>query len=360
MKKALSLILALVMLMSFSAVAFADGATTTLEDTETVDIIKAFNVDAPINAQTFNFKVEFDASSSSYDTTTYTLPDYTKTFSISFAAIESKSDNTASYTYTLPALNRTGTYVYKITEQVPASKVGGVEYDTTAVYMVITVLTDGTNFFRYVSLHEDSATGNKLGATDPAFTNAYKATSEDPQPNPDPENPDPSPNVTTSLSLKKEVGGNSGDKGKYFDFTVTFTLPEGTVAPHNVMITGGTDTSNPESASYVNGVATVSLKLKDNDTITFGSVPVGTSYAITESTPTDYTATATGFTKNTSAGSVNASVVVNEIHNEVITNTKEQEIPTGVSLDSLPYVIMLVTVAVAAMLIVLKKKANRA
>lgn len=361
MKKALSLILALVMLMSFSAVAFADGTTTTLVDTASVSIIKAFNVDAQIDAQTFNYKVEFDASSSSYDTDTYTtLPTYTENFEISFAAIASKSDNTASYTYTLPSLNRTGTYVYKISEVVPATKVAGVEYDTTPVYMVITVLTDGTNFFKYVSLHEDSPTGAKLAANAPAFTNTYEATSEVHQPDPDPEKPVPSPNLTTSLSLKKEVGGNSGDKGKYFDFTVTFTLPDGTVAPHDVVISGGSYTSNPTSASYTNGVATVSLKLKNNDTITFGSVPVGTTYIITETTPTDYTATATGFTKNTSAGKVEASVVKDQIHNEIITNINDQEIPTGVSLDSLPYVIMLVTVAAAAMLIVLKKKANRA
>lgn len=370
MKKALSLILALVMLMSFSAVAFADGATTTLEDTESVNIWKQLKIGgnngATAPAETYNFTVVLDADSSNYPSD-YAPPAIVSSFGISFMATDVTTNT--GHELTLPDYTRVGTYVYKISETKGGSL--GVTYDETPVYMVVTVLTDGEDFYRYVALRKGSVDGRKVGGNEgeegyvPAFTNIFDATTPTPpQTTPTPGGgDDPTDTNTTGLSLKKTVSGNSGDRLQYFPFEVTFTIPDGKIYNGTIGISGGSNSSNPTNATFrdtTNGTSKVTVYLKADETITFSNVPVGMQYSIKETNTYNHTATSAGFTSAFTSNTLSNTVVTSENHKEVINNDKDQTIPTGVSLDSLPYVIMLVTVAAAAMLIVLKKKANRA
>lgn len=363
MKKVLSLVLALVLLLSVSATAFADTPTT-LTDTSTVKVWKQYKVTAPAPDETFNFTVTKDTTKTAAEIQGVMPTIEASGFSIAFTNVTGTANN--SYTITLPAFTRVGEYYYTISET--AGTTAGVEYDSTSVRLKVTVLTQNGQFYRYVELFRigEGANGSDVkvggdptsptgGTYTPAFTNTFTATTPTPPSGGEPGGDD---NNVTALSLQKLVTGNYGDTDQYFDFKVVFTVPNGenydngtiTVSETSYAVNG---TKNPTTIiKDTDGTFTATFKLKANETLQFGSVPVGMTYAFTEENqPTDYTVT-----------SANCSGTVTENQNikATITNYRDKEIPTGISLDSLPYVIILATVAAAALLIVLKKKAKRA
>lgn len=350
MKKVVSIILALIMMMSLTVAAFAaDGDASpapALSDTESVDVWKHYDKVAPAPAETFKFTVE-KVSCDNTDVDVADMPTIDG-FDIAFGA-DTDINNLAKdvkHTLTLPSFPRVGKYVYKISET--SGNTAGVTYDNTPVYLVVDVLTDGTNLYRYVSLHKGSEAGGKSGGSPtegtyvPAFTNTFSST----KPNPD---PDPS-KKETGFGVKKTVSGNSADDKRYFDFKVTFTIAEDKTFDGTISVSTASYAGNPTAATKTgNNTYEVTLKLKHNDTITFGSVPVGTTYAVSEpDVPTGYKASST---------SCNGTVEAEKVTIATIDNNYDKEIPAGVSLDSLPYVIMLTVVAAAAVLIMLKKRA---
>lgn len=373
MKKVLSLVLALVLLLSVSAAAFADEEKpTTPQPVTSVDIYKHYDKTAPAPAETFTFTVEADSVTGN-DLQKGDMPSLanaadgsTGNYTVAFAADTANAITTDGY-FTINfenKFNRVGTYTYKITET--AGRTAGVTYDNTSVYLVITVLAgDNANTYKYyVALHKGSADGEKVGGIpdaggiyNPAFTNTFTATTPTP-PSDEPGGDQPGNNVT-ALSLQKLVTGNYGDTDQYFDFKVVFTVPSGknyddgtiTVSETSYAVDGVK--KNPTGITKgEDGTFTATFKLKANETLQFGSVPVGMTYAFTEiNPPIDYTVT---------SDDCSGTVTENENIKATITNNRDKEIPTGISLDSLPYVIILATVAAAAVLIVLKKKASRA
>lgn len=369
MKKALSFVLALVLLLSVSATAFADEPQK-LTDTKTVDVWKHYAKTAPAPAETFKFSIT-PVSVSGNDLSVNNMPSLTNTetsdgtYSVTFDADAAGSSSLVTdgkFTITLPDFSRVGTYTYKIEET--SGNTAGVDYDSTTVRLVVTVLTDKQGIlYRYVTLHRvgvgennsDVKVGGEPGSTaaggtyTPAFTNTFTAT----------KTTTPEDNETvTALSLKKTISGNYADDQQYFDFKVVFTIPtgktfNGTISVSETSYKGDNNEKNPttikkgEDSTY-----TATFKLKANETLQFGSVPVGMTYNFTETTPTDYTATL--------SGDCSGTVVKDKNIQAVIDNKRETTTPTGISLDSLPYVIILATVAAAALLIVLKKRAKRA
>ena len=310
------------------------------------DVWKHYDKVAPAPAETFNFTVE-KVSCDNPDVKVEGMPQI-EGFVITFDAdtdIKSLVMD-AKYKLDLPSFTRVGKYVYKISET--PGTTAGVTYDSIPVYLVVDVLTDGNNhLYRYVSLHKGSDTSAKFGGSYgeenyvPAFTNTFSST----KPNPD---PDPA-NKETGFGVKKTVSGNSADDQRYFDFKVTFTIAQDKTFDGTISVTGGSNQANPATASKTGDKTyEVDLKLKHNDTIYFGSVPVGTTYAVSETVPDGYTA---------SVNNVTGTVDAEKVTIVTIDNNCNKEIPAGVSLDSLPYVIMLTVVAAAAVLIMLKKRA---
>lgn len=344
MKKVVSIILALIMMMSLTVAAFAaEGDASpapTLSDTASIDVWKHYNKVAPAPKETFSFTVG-KGSCDNLAVEEKEIPTIAG-FGITFEA-----DTTdAKYKLDLPEFTRVGKYVYEISET--SGNTAGVTYDSTPVYLVVDVLTDENNhLYRYVSLHKGSEAGGKSGGSPtegtyvPAFTNTFSST----KPNPD---PDPS-KKETGFGVKKTVSGNSADDKRYFDFKVTFTIAEDKTFDGTISVSTASYAGNPTAATKTgNNTYEVTLKLKHNDTITFGSVPVGTTYSVSETVPTGYTA---------SVNNVTGTVEAENVTIVTIDNNYNKEIPAGVSLDSLPYVIMLTVVAAAAVLIMLKKRA---
>lgn len=140
-------------------------------------------------------------------------------------------------------------------------------------------------------------------------------------------------NVT--LTITKTITGNFGDKGRSFTITV--------YDENNAVISA----DNGADDQYTN-----------NTTKTY-QIPYGKSVTIKETGADDYKMYVNGAeTENTSKTII---LTVNDTTTDQtvnIRNNKDKEIPMGVSLDSLPYIIVLAAVAVAAVVIILRKRRN--
>ena len=139
------------------------------------------------------------------------------------------------------------------------------------------------------------------------------------------------------ITITKIVEGNFGDKLKNFSFA--YKIGD---------VDGGTFTLRNEQST--------------NPAIT---VPVGAKFTLTEATDGKYSTVfkygdtqLSSRTVNNGAG-VQVSFTVEEGKDKVtVTNTRDTTPDMGVSLDSLPYIIVLAAVAVTAVVIILRKRRN--
>ena len=139
------------------------------------------------------------------------------------------------------------------------------------------------------------------------------------------------------ITITKVVEGNFGDKLKNFSFAYKIGDVDG-------------------------GTFTLRNRQSTDPAIT---VPVGATFTLTEATDGKYSTVfkygdtqLSSRTANNGAG-IQVSFKVEEGKNKVtVTNTRNTTPDMGVSLDSLPYIIVLAAVAVAAVVIILRKRRN--
>ncbi len=339
-KKSLAALLTTAALMvgtATMAMAAEGGATE-----PTVDITKVYSLlndgtSAP--AETFSFTVEKEAVANS-EWTLDDVPDLqwngtpVGTVKIDYVANEAVTapgvTKTENLSFPVDDNTRVGEYTYKITET--KGSTAGVIYDNKVIHAKVTVLNNDEGV--YVASVTYSVDGGKLGSGE-GFENEYQAAKE--------------------LTIEKEVKGNLGDKNKYFTVTVTLTGEEGKDTPPTFTVTGG---------KY--GTTTITLnvpaefEIKHGDTLHIENLPYGITYTVVEK---DYTGTdgynAAQYTLNGS--SQGTTSVANELvdtasESVVITNEKGTDIDTGVSLDNLPYIILIAVVIVAAVFMFLRRR----
>lgn len=135
---------------------------------------------------------------------------------------------------------------------------------------------------------------------------------------------------TTFITLDKNVTGNMGDRNKDFTFTVSVDGE-----------TFGTYTLN-----------------HNTDTVTIENIPVGSTVTITESANAGYTVSATvdGVAATVTDSTITIQNVAADGHAVVFTNDKSANIDTGISLDSIPYILILVGVVAAGGFLFLRKR----
>lgn len=217
----------------------------------------------------------------------------------------------------LPVYERVGVYEYTLREV--AGSTAGVRYYGSDIKLVVTVINDEeSGKLRIAAVHTESNGAEKSDS----FPNTYAA---------------------GTLHITKAVTGNLGDKSRYFQFTVTLTGEEGKTYAESFAVSGGSYADNPTAIRL--GEAT-SVYLKDGETLSIANLPYGVSYTVEEDTPEDYSVTMEG-----NQGSVNAAAVT-----AAFTNNKGGTPDTGISLDSLPYVAMLVLAAVGSVVLFVKKR----
>ncbi len=222
---------------------------------------------------------------------------------------------TKAITVNLPVYDRVGKYEYTLKEV--QGNNAGVGYYDAAMKLVVTVINGNNGLERVAAVHTELAPG---AAKSDTFENTYSA---------------------GTLTVKKTVTGNLGDKNKEFDFTVTFAAPQGKDWTPAIGL--------PEGATMVaDNPMSYTFKLKHDAMATFGNLPAGVTYTVIEAPVEGYTTTSTG----------ENGVIIAGLNEVTFTNEKKGEIDTGVTTENLPYVILMGLVVLAGAALLLKRKAH--
>lgn len=240
----------------------------------------------------------------------------------------------------LPTYDAVGIYAYKIKEV--SGELAGVDYyDEKDMYIVVTVIQNDDDKIQIAAVHAQSnVTLDDDGfpvvgqAKESVFENTYSA---------------------GDLTITKTVEGDFGDKARYFDVTVTFTSDK-VVGADITYAVGQGGSKNYTGVAVAKGwsdTKTVTIQVKHGDTITFENIPYDVTYAVSEANG-DHTDT---YKNDGEAYTEDTAVEVSAAAHQVdITNTKTGSIDTGITLDSMPFVLILAVCAGAAVLFVTKRR----
>ena len=114
-----------------------------------------------------------------------------------------------------------------------------------------------------------------------------------------------------------------------------------------ITYTGGQYSSD---VTVANNTATI--QVKDGDTVTFSNVPEGVTWTVSEA---DYIGE--GYDA-ASYSAESGTMTAGGAATSTITNNKEAEIDTGINMDSLPYIVIIGVVAVAALAFFMKRRGS--
>lgn len=359
--------LALMLVFSLATVAMAvddapsAGSTGTSVPSERTSLtfnknytISGGNRNAAAPGETVSFTVAPDATSPQLATAD-NVP------TIAPVAI-SGTTNTVTITLDTTKYTTVGRYNYTVTENHGHTQ--GVVYADGNFNIQVLAYYDGT---------VDATTGKQVIKTDIALTTPNGQNKLDTFEN--------TYNLG-KLTVTKNVDGNLGSQDTYFEMTVTFTAGTYTengqttfkpvLTPIAVVgeLSDGNRTDKTAIAPSVwkNGSVTNTFYLKHGETISFENIPDGISYSVVEdsdhlaadangSNPaTGYTVKYDGDARKTAA---TGKIVGGENANAsaaTVLNTKETEIQTGITLDSLPFVLILAVCAGAVVLFVIKRR----
>lgn len=327
MKKFISLLLALVMVLSLSTVALATA--------------EEYPVDPATDADSVNIPVTFTlVGAGTSPEVTFTLSQTTKQktdgegtevpdLGMITGALYTTQDgatakgNEKNIVVNLPVYSSVGVYEYTLTPT--TVNLAGVEYRTATIKLVVTVINDDNGKIRVAAVHTETEEGAQKAN---GIAASYSA---------------------GTLKVTKTVTGNLGDKTKEFTFNVALAGDSSkTYAnPFTAKVNAGMDSERNVDISMGE---TNSFTLKHGDTLTIENLPYGVTYTVTEN---DYTADGYNTTKSGDNGTISAAE-----QTAAFTNNKDGNVDTGVMLDSLPYILVLAFVAVAGTALILKKRAN--
>lgn len=337
MKKLISMLLALLLVMSLSSAAFANSATYTDMSTVTLTInYNETNDGSTSPAEDLSFTISNTSvtdAASGVDTASMPTPTLG---TVSYAEGDAgDTDMTKTLTITLPSYTSVGIYTYTITQT--AGNKAGVSYWASDIRLVVTVVQDTNGLLRVAAVHTEGGEGEKSDD----ITNTYSA---------------------GSLAITKTVTGNMGDRSKYFAVNVTLTGEAGKTYAASYTVTGGTKLVNgtdDATASTISIGTPATFYLKHGETFTISNLPYGVTYTVTEENYTAeedggydtpaYTYSDAGTTKTVDSSSETVG----------ITNNKGAIVDTGISLDSLPYILLLVISLTGAVVFIVKRRSSR-
>lgn len=302
-----------------SATVFAEGGSTVVDEKVTFEKNLVMDKEAHVPNATFNFSI-----AAAEGNTQSPLPTITSSVSFSDAdtagakagtptnsadatkkyATKTVEVNFANVKWTAP-----GIYSYTITE---TGTVQGVTNDVNSTRTLdVRVVYDNNG-----KLHVDES-GLHTGVNkSTGFTNTYD---------------------THNLTLTKEVTGNQGDRGYYFEFAVTLAAPANTVFDVTLPAEDS-DSSNINKITVPEeGTITVKYKLKNNQSIVINGITDAATYTITETEVEGYT---TVNDKNAQGGNTTGTITINNDDSVTFTNTKNGTVPTGILLETAPYMIL--------------------
>lgn len=332
MKKLLSLGLAAMLAFGLATTSFAAEAgsdasgagtgsstTTTPTDQETVTIHKMYkleNADTKSPAETFTLRQFGDGEVKDGEATSAPALGTITGATYAEGAATTGNGTQGDIIVTLPTYDTVGVYEYTLQEV--AGTTAGVTYYGKDIKLVVTVINGENNKLRVAAVHTESEGEDKSDN----FPNIYKA---------------------GELDVSKTVTGNLGDENKYFEFKVTLTGENGKTYRDSYAVTGGSNSANPKTIKI--GEETKFL-LKHGETIHIANLPYGVTYTVTETAADGYTTTKTGDT-----GTINAAE-----QTAAFTNNKTGSIDMGVTLNNMPYILVLAVLATGVAVFVIRKR----
>lgn len=335
MKKFLSMMLALVLVLSMSTIAFAaESEETTYTDMSTVTLTKEYEVTnagttSPAETFTFSALTCTNVTNAADSVTTDNAPVPTIA-SVSYTAGEAGGENAGkNITINLPTYTSVGIYTYTFTETDGGT--AGVTYRSEPITLVVTVIEQNGKV-RVAAVHTEGESEAKSGK----FNNKYSA---------------------GSLSVKKTVTGIMGDKEKEFTVKVTFTAPAGDTVRGDITYVDGTETKTIAAGEGWTGSKEVEITLKHDETVTFKNIPYGVTYTVVEN---DYTTKENGGYDAASYKFDDDNKKIDSAsENVTITNNKGGVVDTGINMDSMPYILMLAVVFMGLFVFFYKKRKMR-
>ena len=343
-----------------------NGAKVIVADTEGHAYLKLTKVlevkegTAP-DKMTFNFTVANATGSVDFEKkdnengAAFTKGEYKRTFNIDLMQVLGND------------AEKVGAHTYTISETDP--QIPGIKQVRSSLTMIVTVINKTGELnkgYGYIVALRD-ANGTKVPA-DEAFKNSY------------------GDNNLQSLELSKTIHGSLGNLQDTFTFNVKFSAKEGVKASQykGVSVTSGNThiagLNNTDNDGLLELDKTYTVTLGHEDSITFGNLPEGVTYEISENTTTlnenkyingEYTVSVSD-TKGATRINETAKnlVAVNEegthfgIKGTITTgtnpvafhNTKEGSPDMGVVLDNAPYIAMLAIVAIGGVALMLNKR----
>lgn len=331
MKKLISIMLALVFVFSMATVAFAAEGSEAKTFTKTYSVTGAAGGTTPVPNETLQFSVTVPAG------VTNPTEDMISVGNDNNVTVSGTS-NTVSIN--LPNYTVAGKYNYTVTET--AGSTQGVDYSTTPFNVQVLVYWDATHENLLTEVAFTSLSGNsKIDS----FTNTYGL---------------------GTLTVKKTVYGNIASQDQLFDIKVTLTAAPGKNVLTDISVSGGSDASNTQTISAGDGWTgskEITIKLKHDETVTISNIPAGVTYSVAEDSKHIIAAGATSVDANDTSkdysvtyDSENGSITAGSTANAVVTNTKTTSVDTGISLDSVPFILILAVCAGAAVLFVIKRR----
>jgi len=357
MKKLMSVLLILALVLSLSCVAFAaDGAAATTYDLSAAKMDKELTVADGIDisaVKTFTFS--FTAGSSVTAATADHPEIAAKTIEVGTQSGGKATGELAlSNVFTASAFPHAGEYVYTVKETTAA-------INTTANGVTKTLTVDSTEYTVRVYVKNNAAgtaleiagitveNGTTKEKVDPTnkgfiFKNEYKE--------------ELAPDSGAVLTVNKTITGAYADKTKEFPISVVLTLPSTATAADVAVATG---------ATWDADTLTASANLADGGKIEFTKLPAGTTFVVKETQDALYQSKTTGYVnpEDTAyvAGDVNkngAGPITEAGKTVTIENNREDVIPTGVIIHNLPYVLLVLVAAAGLVYLVMKKRAYNA
>ncbi len=319
MKRFLALVLVLALVLAPAAV-FAEDPVTEDPDTQgpTAVVVKNLEVgQGRVNpAEAFVFKFTNPSPA-----TAPAIPDVTISYDTGVNGVETGALNLDGF-----ANAAIGRYQYEVKEI--GGSTAGMVYSERVGTLIVDKESDGT-----VKSYIIIGTMGSPEAKHENFTNTFTA---------------------WDLDVTKKVTGNLGDKAKEFTLTVTLKAPEGKIVKVDSITVLKNSVATETAVNFdENGVATLTLTVKDSDTYKIADLPDGVTYTVVEDgvdeggKVDEYTVTYEGAT-----GTMTEDKVV------TVTNHKSSQVPTGITLDNMPYIILMAVALVGLGAFALRKRAQ--
>lgn len=222
----------------------------------------------------------------------------------------------------LPQYDAVGVYEYEIAEV--SGDTAGVEYDKKSISLKVYVYNrpDKKGLYRTYAFTDDA--GKKVDG----FKNIYQA---------------------GKLDVSKTVTGLLGDTKKAFEVEVRFTKPEGKTVKGEIHYG---DHKKISADALNDGSETVTVKIRDGETVSFTNIPYGCKYEVAEK---NYQSEGYETSYRNEKGRIGAPAVAAEI-----TNSKGGKIPTGLAYDVMKYAGALLVVVILGCIVVVRRRKQNA